>query len=155
MDVLCHQDLDPSEYTSEHFHTIPIGAKNGEKKGLKMILDVETFDYAYFTRCDVTFLPKALCSKYLYFQRPFLQKTFVQKNFSSKDLFFKRPFLQKTFAQKTLCSKDPMFKSTFVQKTFVQKTFSSKDLCSKDLCSKDLCSKDLYFKRPLLQKTFV
>ncbi len=44
------QDLDTSLYTSEHFHTIPLGAKNGEKQGLKLILDVETFDYGYFTR---------------------------------------------------------------------------------------------------------
>ena len=42
--------MDPSEYTSEHFHTIPLGAKNGEKRGLKLILDVETFEYAYFPR---------------------------------------------------------------------------------------------------------
>ncbi len=69
MDVLCHQDLDPSEYTSEHFHTIPIGAKNGEKKGLKMILDVETFDYAYFTRCVSS---KDLSSKDLCSKDPFL-----------------------------------------------------------------------------------
>jgi hypothetical protein len=38
-------------YSAEHFHTIPLGAKNGEKQGLKLILDVETFDYAYFPRC--------------------------------------------------------------------------------------------------------
>lgn len=44
------QDIDPSEYKAEHFHTIPLGAKNGEKQGLKMILDIETFDYAYFLR---------------------------------------------------------------------------------------------------------
>ncbi len=46
------QDLDPSAYTGEHFHSMPLGAKNGEKRGLKMILDVETFDYAYFPRAS-------------------------------------------------------------------------------------------------------
>jgi hypothetical protein len=28
-------DLDPSEYTAEHFHNIPIGAKNGVPKGIR------------------------------------------------------------------------------------------------------------------------
>ena len=28
-------DLDPSLYTSEHFHSIPIGAKTGVPKGIK------------------------------------------------------------------------------------------------------------------------
>jgi hypothetical protein len=28
-------DLDPSQYTADHFHGIPIGAKNGVPKGLK------------------------------------------------------------------------------------------------------------------------
>ena len=45
-----HQDLNPSEYTANHFHSIPNGAKNGEKFGLKLILDAETFDYAYYLR---------------------------------------------------------------------------------------------------------
>ena len=42
--------MDPSNYTSDHFHSIPNGAKNGVPKGLKLIIDVESFDYAYFPR---------------------------------------------------------------------------------------------------------
>jgi hypothetical protein len=43
-------DMDPSNYTGTHFHNIPFGAENGVTKGLKLILDVESFDYAYFPR---------------------------------------------------------------------------------------------------------
>ena len=42
--------MDPSNYTGDHFHSIPFGAANGVQNGLKMILDVESFDYAYFPR---------------------------------------------------------------------------------------------------------
>ncbi len=34
----------------EHWHQIPKGAKNGLQNGLKLVLDVESFDYAYFIR---------------------------------------------------------------------------------------------------------
>jgi hypothetical protein len=43
-------NLDPEEYTGEHFHSIPYGARFSVKRGLKLILDVESFDYAYFPR---------------------------------------------------------------------------------------------------------
>jgi len=44
--------LDPSEYTAEDFHKIPRGAHHGVPRGLKLIIDVETFDYAYFPRAS-------------------------------------------------------------------------------------------------------
>jgi hypothetical protein len=38
------------DYSSDHYHSIPYGAKNGVKKGMKLIIDVESFDYAYYPR---------------------------------------------------------------------------------------------------------
>ena len=43
-------DVDPAEYTGEDFHSIPYGARFSVKRGIKLILDVESFDYAYFPR---------------------------------------------------------------------------------------------------------
>ena len=38
-------------YTGSDYHSIPKGlSRNGIQNGLKMILDVENFDYAYFPR---------------------------------------------------------------------------------------------------------
>ena len=38
-------------YTGEDYHSIPKGStRNGIKNGLKIILDVENYDYAYFPR---------------------------------------------------------------------------------------------------------
>ena len=37
-------------YTGEMYHSIPKGTRNGIKNGLKIILDVENYDYAYFPR---------------------------------------------------------------------------------------------------------
>ena len=38
-------------YTGEEYHSIPKGiTRNGIKNGLKIILDVENYDYAYFPR---------------------------------------------------------------------------------------------------------
>ena len=44
------RNISPSLYTGQDFKDIPKGAKNGIKNGLKVILDVESFDYAYFPR---------------------------------------------------------------------------------------------------------
>ena len=43
-------NLEPSLYTGDHFHNIPRGAKNGQLNGLKLVLDVEHYDYGYFPR---------------------------------------------------------------------------------------------------------
>lgn len=43
-------EVPPEDYTGENFHSIPYGAKFSVKRGLKLILDVESFDYAYFPR---------------------------------------------------------------------------------------------------------
>ena len=38
-------------YSGEDYHSIPKGStRNGIKNGLKIILDVENYDYAYFPR---------------------------------------------------------------------------------------------------------
>ena len=42
--------IDPSQYSSKHYHSIPYGAKNGVKRGMKLIIDVESYDYAYYPR---------------------------------------------------------------------------------------------------------
>jgi hypothetical protein len=45
------RNLDPAtEINGSLYHTIPDGAKNGLQNGLKIVLDVENFDYAYFPR---------------------------------------------------------------------------------------------------------
>jgi hypothetical protein len=69
--------MDPSNYTSEHFHSIPSGTENGVPKGLKLILDVESFEYAYFPRSSRGFKvaitdarDKAVISQDGYFLRP-------------------------------------------------------------------------------------
>jgi hypothetical protein len=43
-------DVPPEDYTGNDFHSIPYGAKFSVKRGLKLIMDVESFDYAYFPR---------------------------------------------------------------------------------------------------------
>ena len=45
------RDLDPdTELSNTDYHKIPKGAKNGLQNGLKLVLDVESFDYAYYPR---------------------------------------------------------------------------------------------------------
>ena len=45
------RDLDPNdELSGINYHGIPKGAKNGLQNGLKLVLDVENFDYAYYPR---------------------------------------------------------------------------------------------------------
>ena len=44
------KNLDPNTVSSSYYHNIPRGAKNGLQNGLKLVLDVESFDYAYFPR---------------------------------------------------------------------------------------------------------
>ena len=44
------KDLNPNEYRAKDFLSTFHGAKNGLKHGLKIILDLESFDYAYFQR---------------------------------------------------------------------------------------------------------
>jgi hypothetical protein len=49
--------LDPmTGYRAKDFLSIPTRAKNGPRFGLKMILDLESFDYAYFPRESQGFL---------------------------------------------------------------------------------------------------
>jgi hypothetical protein len=48
---LLHQEL----YTGEHFHSIPKGSKKGIMNGLKLILDAESFDYAFTDRSPLGF----------------------------------------------------------------------------------------------------
>ena len=43
-------NLDPALYSGDLFHKIPKGAKNGLQNGLKLVLDVEHYDYGYFPR---------------------------------------------------------------------------------------------------------
>jgi hypothetical protein len=50
------KDLNPKQYSSEDFHSIPKGVKNGLKYGLKILLDLESFNYAYFPRESQGFL---------------------------------------------------------------------------------------------------
>ena len=45
-------NIDPSKYTGDHFHSIPHGAKNGVRRGIKLILDVESYNYAYHARAS-------------------------------------------------------------------------------------------------------
>jgi hypothetical protein len=42
--------IDPSLYTGDHFHSIPYGAKNSLRRGMKLMIDVESYDYAYHSR---------------------------------------------------------------------------------------------------------
>jgi hypothetical protein len=44
------KNIFPSEYTSAHWHLQPKGSKNGETGGLKLILDVESFDFTFSQR---------------------------------------------------------------------------------------------------------
>jgi len=44
------KNLNPNTVNSSWYHNIPKGAKNGLQNGLKLVLDVESFDYAYFPR---------------------------------------------------------------------------------------------------------
>ena len=69
--------LDPSNYTAEHFHSIPLGTKNGVTRGLKLVMDVESFDYAYYPRSSRGFKiaiadarDKAVISQDGYYIRP-------------------------------------------------------------------------------------
>jgi hypothetical protein len=50
------KNIDPDEYSAEDFLSIPRGAKNGLTYGLKILLDLESFDYAYFPRESQGFL---------------------------------------------------------------------------------------------------
>ncbi len=43
-------NVPPSQYTGLDYRTVPRGAKNGIQNGLKLMLDVEGYDYAYSTR---------------------------------------------------------------------------------------------------------
>ena len=44
------KDKPPSTYSGMDYHHIPKGARNGIKNGLELMLDVESYDYAYFPR---------------------------------------------------------------------------------------------------------
>jgi hypothetical protein len=41
------KDKDPYYFTGEDYHLQPKGSKNGQNNGLKLVLDVESFDYTY------------------------------------------------------------------------------------------------------------
>jgi hypothetical protein len=51
------------DYSGDHYHSIPYGAKNGVKKGMKLIIDVESFDYAYYPRGSRDHIHKASFSQ--------------------------------------------------------------------------------------------
>ena len=45
------KDISPENYTGADYHSIPKGVtRNGIQNGMKIILDVENYDYAYFPR---------------------------------------------------------------------------------------------------------
>ncbi len=44
------KEIDPKNYSVEDFLSIQRGVKNGLKYGLKVLLDLESFDYAYYPR---------------------------------------------------------------------------------------------------------
>ena len=44
------RDIPPANYTADDYHGMKRGAKNGLQNGLKLIVDVEGWDYAYFSR---------------------------------------------------------------------------------------------------------
>ena len=44
------KDKPPSEFTGEDYHNIKRGVKNGLQNGLKLIVDMEGWDYGYFSR---------------------------------------------------------------------------------------------------------
>ena len=79
--------LDPSNYTAEHFHSIPLGTKNGVTRGLKLVMDVESFDYAYYPRSSRGFKiaiadarDKAVISQDGYYIRPGKHSQHCQPN---------------------------------------------------------------------------
>ena len=41
------KNLTPSQYTADDWHSLPKGSQNGEKGGIKFIVDVESFDFTY------------------------------------------------------------------------------------------------------------
>ena len=49
------RDIDADKIDYNLLHSIPGGAKNGLENGLKLVLDVETFDYAYDKRRSTGF----------------------------------------------------------------------------------------------------
>jgi Amiloride-sensitive sodium channel len=44
------RNVHSSQLDNNLFHNIPKGVKNGIQNGLMMVLDVESFDHAYFSR---------------------------------------------------------------------------------------------------------
>jgi hypothetical protein len=44
------EKIDSADYTGEDYLTVPKGARNGIRGGVQLILDVESFDYAYVKR---------------------------------------------------------------------------------------------------------
>ncbi len=38
----------PDQYTGEHWHSQPKGSINGEYGGIKLVLDIESFDSSYY-----------------------------------------------------------------------------------------------------------
>jgi hypothetical protein len=44
------RNVHSSQMDNHLFHTIPKGVKNGIQNGLQLLLDVESFDQAYFSR---------------------------------------------------------------------------------------------------------
>ena len=37
------------------YHSVPKGMRNGKKNGLEVVIDVESFEYAYFPRQSIGF----------------------------------------------------------------------------------------------------
>ena len=48
--------VDPLQLDYNLFHEIPKGVENGMQNGLTLVLDVESFDHAYFTRSAKGFM---------------------------------------------------------------------------------------------------
>ena len=41
------KDIDPEDYTTDDWKTVKTGSHNGESGGIKILLDVETFDFTF------------------------------------------------------------------------------------------------------------
>jgi len=48
-------NLDPTNYTAKHWHSQPRGAYNGQFGGIKLLLDVDSFDFSYTGKESVGF----------------------------------------------------------------------------------------------------
>jgi hypothetical protein len=47
--------LDPNTYTGKHWHSVPKGSQNGNYGGIRFLLDVESYAFAYMGKDSVGF----------------------------------------------------------------------------------------------------